>query len=104
MFDKLFKRKETSNVIDSEYEARITELYDMDLTSEEYGKAVDNLKKLKELSDESKDRINWKKIKPDTIVSVGGTIFCVIAMMCFEHVAHGSFSTKAFGFVPRPKV
>lgn len=98
---KLFGKKEKDEVLEKELNSRINELETFDVDTDEYGKALDNVTKLKKLT--SSSGLDLSQINPNTLISCGTTVACVLAMMVFEYVSHGSFTTKAFSFVPKPK-
>ena len=79
----------------------ISRLFDslqgMDTDSEEYSKTADQLLKLYKLNDESKSK---KRVSPDTLANLIGSLSGIAAILIFEKSGH-IIVTKALGFVTK---
>jgi len=79
----------------------ITRLFDslqgMDPESEDYSNTADQLVKLYKLNDESKSK---KRVSPDTLANLAGSISGIMAILIFEKSGH-IIVTKALGFVTK---
>jgi hypothetical protein len=79
----------------------ITRLFDslagMDPESDEYSKTADQLVKLYKLNDESKSK---KRVSPDTLANLTGSLGGILAILIFEKSGH-IIATKALGFVTK---
>lgn len=81
----------------------ITRLYEslqgMDPASEEYSKTADQLVKLYRLNDESQSK---KRVSPDTLANLAGSLSGILAILLFEKSGH-IIVTKALGFVMKSR-
>ena len=72
-------------------------LQGMDPESEEYSNTADQLVKLYKLNDESKSK---KRVSPDTLASLIGSLSGIVTILVFEKSGH-IIVTKALGFVTK---
>lgn len=72
-------------------------LQEMEPESEEYAKTADQLVKLYKLNDESKSK---KRVSPDTLANLAGSLSGIVAILLFEKSGH-IIATKALGFVTK---
>lgn len=72
-------------------------LQGMEPESEEYSKTADQLVKLYKLNDESKSK---KRVSPDTLANLAGSLSGIVAILVFEKSGH-VIATKALGFVSK---
>jgi len=72
-------------------------LQGMEPDSDEYAKTADQLVKLYKLNDESKSK---KRVSPDTLANLTGSLGSILAILIFEKSGH-IIATKALGFVTK---
>jgi len=90
-----------SNIEPTPLDDAITRLFSslegMSPDSEEYAKTADQLVKLYKLNDESKSK---KRVSPDTLANLAGSLSGILAILIFEKSGH-IIATKALGFVSK---
>jgi hypothetical protein len=97
MFKK-FTKKDRRNSLEKEIDSVIDGLKDMEPSSEEYSKAVENLERLCKVKGPKKERLH---VSPDTI-ALG--VFGIIQMaMVLKHEKFDVITSKAFNYVWKGK-
>lgn len=96
----MFKKAKNglNDMIDEEIGKSVAALYDVQPSSEEYAKIVSNMKAMKETKDQE------NKLNVNTVVTVLGSVASVVAIIAFERFGGGIFTSKAAGFVMKPRV
>lgn len=72
-------------------------LQGMDPETEEYSRTADQLVKLYRLNEESKSK---KRVSPDTLANLTGSLGGILAILFFEKTGH-IITSKALGFVSK---
>lgn len=80
--------------LDEAIDRLFTSLQKMHPASDEYSKTADQLLKLYKLRDESNAK---KRVSPDALVQVAGSLAGILAILSYERVA--IITTKAMPFV-----
>jgi hypothetical protein len=93
----MFTKRPTEIKLETEINAALTELENLEKTSEEYGTLVDRIAKLHKLKMEE----HPKQINPDTVLVVAANLLGILWVTRYEreHV----ISTKALGFIMKPR-
>lgn len=94
----LKRNKKDKDDLDEEIARCIEQISKLDLSSEKYAVAAENLKKLFEAKSL---RTKWT-ISPDTILAVGANLVGILLILNYERV--GIVTTKALTFLPKGRI
>ncbi len=92
-----FTKKDRRTKLEKEMDTVFAKLETLDVTSEDYNKAVNSLERLNEMK--SKDKI---KINPDVIITVAGSIVGTLLVLYFEKT--DVITTKALNWIIKGRV
>ena len=100
MFDKKKNNKKNrlEDFLDDEMIRSAEYLRNVDPSSPEYKQAVDNVKKMHDVKDDS------KVIDANTVLTVLGSVGSVLLIIGFEKFGGGIFTSKAANFIMKPRV
>lgn len=84
-------------VLDETIDAALAELKELKTNDPAYQTTLDRVKELYKL----KDQTSPKRVSPDTVVQVAGSLAGIILIISYEH-AH-AISSKALGFVMKSR-
>jgi hypothetical protein len=93
----MFIRSRTESKLDTEIQAALSKLDNLEPTSEEYGTIVERISKLHKLKTEERS----KQISPDTVLVVAANIFGILWLTRYEKT--DVINSKALGFVMKPR-
>lgn len=91
------KKTKIESLLDTEINAALEELKDLDKNSNEYGQRLERISKLHKLKAEESP----KRISPDNALVVAANLVGIIVIIHHERVA--MITTKAMSFVMRPR-
>lgn len=100
MFKKNGKKKvqDLEGFLDEEMVRSAEKLRDLDPTDPEYKQAVENVKKMHDVKDDS------KTVNVNTLLTVLGSVGSVLLIIGFEKFGDGIFTSKAANFIMKPRV
>jgi hypothetical protein len=95
MFTKMFQANSNLDGLEDAIDQVLFKLLSTDVDSEDHAKLTKQLKELYEC----KAKETPKRISPETLVSVGASLFGIFAVLEYEHGR--VITSKAFALVPR---
>lgn len=90
------KPKNQSTALQAVIDRKLLDVIEKEPESKEFADATDQIVKLHKLKSTEDQRVT-----PDVLVSAAASIFGILLIINHEHV--GPITTKALGFVPKPK-
>lgn len=94
-----FQRKDKRTNLEKEIDSILICMADSEVGSEEYNRGLEIIERLSKLKEYDKKEDTRKRIDPNVILQVLGSIACVLLIASFEQ--DGIFPTKCFPFIPK---